>query len=128
MESFPEQGTQVGIYHNGSFESLSSVLANANLNDLTAVFYWFTPDCDEPKNSIWYHDKKLIGTDVSRDKPYPWRGSMYCQIGDQIWFGQDRLMGADVASFFITGWDRARDKHGAWYQDSRREDDDGNDE
>lgn len=84
------------------------------------------------KNSIWYHDKKLIGADVSRDKPYPWRGSMYCQIGDQIWFGQDRLVGADAVSFFITGWDSARDKHGAWYRDSRRDDDgdydDGNDE
>lgn len=82
------------------------------------------------KNSIWYHDKKLIGADVSRDKPYPWRGSMYCQIGDQIWFGQEHLVGADAASFFITGWDRARDKYSAWYRDSRRDgdDDDGDDE
>ena len=56
MESFPEQRTQVSIHHNGSFESLSSVLANTNLNDLTAVFYWFTPDCDEPFFCLLFRD------------------------------------------------------------------------
>ncbi|MGQ6030135.1 hypothetical protein ACUNHT_14485, partial [Serratia sp. IR-2025] len=32
----------------GSFEGLGCVLANTNLNVLTAVFYWFTLKRDEP--------------------------------------------------------------------------------
>ncbi|MGQ6290734.1 hypothetical protein ACUNF7_19280, partial [Serratia sp. IR-2025] len=35
----------------GSFEGLGCVLANTNLNVLTAVFYWFTLKRDEPKKS-----------------------------------------------------------------------------
>ncbi|MFP8764953.1 hypothetical protein ACLH1L_21390, partial [Klebsiella sp. 1SOBk11mer] len=39
------------IHGNGSFEGSGCVLANTNLNVLTAVFYWFTLTCDEPKKS-----------------------------------------------------------------------------
>ncbi|MCT6517023.1 MULTISPECIES: DKNYY domain-containing protein [Enterobacterales] len=71
------------------------------------------------KNHIWYKDKMLEGADVSKNKPYPWRGTMYCQIGDQIWFAQKQLDGADAESFFVTGWEEAEDKYGAWYRDTR---------
>lgn len=47
-ETFPEKRSQVSIHGNGSFEGLGCVLANTNLNILTAVFYWFTLTCDEP--------------------------------------------------------------------------------
>ncbi|HHK8329583.1 hypothetical protein ACUNFK_18270, partial [Serratia sp. IR-2025] len=36
------------IHSDGSFEGLGCVLANTNLNVLTAVFYWFTLKRDEP--------------------------------------------------------------------------------
>ncbi|MGS3330522.1 hypothetical protein ACB374_09320, partial [Serratia marcescens] len=38
----------VSIHSDGSFEGLGCVLANTNLNVLTAVFYWFTLKRDEP--------------------------------------------------------------------------------
>ncbi|MDP8713723.1 hypothetical protein, partial [Serratia marcescens] len=47
-KAFPEQGAKVSIHSDGSFESLGCVLANTNLNVLTAVFYWFTLKRDEP--------------------------------------------------------------------------------
>ncbi len=47
-KAFPEQGAKVSIHSDGSFESLGCVLANTNLNVLTAVFYWFTLRRDEP--------------------------------------------------------------------------------
>ncbi|MDF8315804.1 hypothetical protein P5G64_01020 [Serratia nevei] len=50
-KAFPEQGAKVSIHSDGSFEGLGCVLANTNLNVLTAVFYWFTLKRDEPKNS-----------------------------------------------------------------------------
>ncbi|MGJ5722179.1 DKNYY domain-containing protein [Morganella sp. B601] len=71
------------------------------------------------KNHIWYKDQMLEGADVSHNTPYPWRGTMYCQIGDQIWFAQERLNGADPESFFVTGWEEAEDKYGAWYRTTR---------
>ncbi|WP_308380110.1 hypothetical protein, partial [Serratia marcescens] len=39
---------KVSIHSDGSFEGLGCVLANTNLNVLTAVFYWFTLKRDEP--------------------------------------------------------------------------------
>ena len=48
-KAFPEQGAKVSIHSDGSFEGLGCVLANTNLNVLTAVFYWFTLKRDEPK-------------------------------------------------------------------------------
>ena len=48
-KAFPEQGVKVSIHSDGSFESLGCVLANTNLNVLTAVFYWFTLKRDEPQ-------------------------------------------------------------------------------
>ena len=48
-KAFPEQGAKVSIHSDGSFESLGCVLANTNLNVLTAVFYWFTLKRDEQK-------------------------------------------------------------------------------
>ncbi|WP_217427815.1 hypothetical protein, partial [Serratia marcescens] len=42
------QGAKVSIHSDGSFEGLGCVLANTNLNVLTAVFYWFTLKRDEP--------------------------------------------------------------------------------
>ncbi|MDK5171396.1 hypothetical protein QAA87_005355 [Serratia nevei] len=50
-KAFPEQGAKVSIHSDGSFEGLGCVLANTNLNVLTAVFYWFTLKRDEPKKS-----------------------------------------------------------------------------
>ena len=50
-EPFPEKRSQVSIHGNGSFEGSGCVLANTNLNVLTAVFYWFTLTCDEPKKA-----------------------------------------------------------------------------
>ena len=47
-KAFPEQGAKVSIHSDGSFEGLGCVLANTNLNVLTAVFYWFTLKRDEP--------------------------------------------------------------------------------
>ncbi|MDP8806510.1 hypothetical protein QZQ28_26485, partial [Serratia marcescens] len=47
-KAFPEQGAKVSIHSDGSFEDLGCVLANTNLNVLTAVFYWFTLKRDEP--------------------------------------------------------------------------------
>ncbi|HGY5685762.1 TPA: hypothetical protein ACNV4Q_003639, partial [Serratia marcescens] len=47
-KAFPEQGAKVSIHNDGSFEGLGCVLANTNLNVLTAVFYWFTLKRDEP--------------------------------------------------------------------------------
>lgn len=47
-ESFPEKRSLVSIHSNGSFEGSGCVLANTNLNVLTAVFYWFTLTCNEP--------------------------------------------------------------------------------
>ncbi|MDK5933552.1 hypothetical protein, partial [Serratia nevei] len=41
-------GAKVSIHSDGSFEGLGCVLANTNLNVLTAVFYWFTLRRDEP--------------------------------------------------------------------------------
>lgn len=38
-EPFPEKRSQVSIHGNGSFEGSGCVLANTNLNVLTAVFY-----------------------------------------------------------------------------------------
>ncbi|WP_142502445.1 hypothetical protein [Klebsiella sp. 2680] len=58
-ESFPEKRSQVSIHHDGSFEGSGCVLANTNLNLLTAVFYWFTLTCDEPKK---------VGQTVIRDQ------------------------------------------------------------
>ncbi|WP_206780655.1 MULTISPECIES: hypothetical protein, partial [Serratia] len=43
------QGAKVSIHSDGSFEGLGCVLANTNLNVLTAVFYWFTLKRDEPQ-------------------------------------------------------------------------------
>ncbi|MGS3428161.1 hypothetical protein ACB358_18215, partial [Serratia nevei] len=48
-KAFPEQGAKVSIHSDGSFEGLGCVLANTNLNVLTAVFYWFTLKRDEPE-------------------------------------------------------------------------------
>ncbi|WP_308380057.1 hypothetical protein, partial [Serratia marcescens] len=45
------QGAKVSIHSDGSFEGLGCVLANTNLNVLTAVFYWFTLKRDEPKKT-----------------------------------------------------------------------------
>ncbi|HHK5872264.1 TPA: hypothetical protein ACQVQ7_003370, partial [Serratia marcescens] len=53
-KAFPEQGAKVSIHSDGSFEGLGCVLANTNLNVLTAVFYWFTLKRDEPKKSRPY--------------------------------------------------------------------------
>ncbi len=50
-ESFPEKRSQVRIHDGGSFEGSGCFLAKTNLNVLTAVFYWFTLTCDEPKKS-----------------------------------------------------------------------------
>ncbi|MGQ6336489.1 hypothetical protein ACUNEH_18430, partial [Serratia sp. IR-2025] len=50
-KAFPEQGAKVSIHSDGSFEGLGCVLANTNLNVLTAAFYWFTLKRDEPKKS-----------------------------------------------------------------------------
>jgi hypothetical protein len=47
-EAFPEQGRKISIHSSGSFEGLGCVLANTNLNLLTAVFYWFTLKRNEP--------------------------------------------------------------------------------
>ncbi|PYA89946.1 hypothetical protein DMW59_27690, partial [Serratia marcescens] len=47
-KAFPEQGAKVSIHSDGSFEGLGCVLANTNLNVMTAVFYWFTLKRDEP--------------------------------------------------------------------------------
>ncbi|MDM3541383.1 hypothetical protein OHN05_23500, partial [Serratia marcescens] len=47
-KAFPEQGAKVSIHSDGSFEGLGCVLANTNLNVLTAAFYWFTLKRDEP--------------------------------------------------------------------------------
>ena len=55
-KAFPEQGAKVSIHSDGSFEGLGCVLANTNLNVLTAVFYWFTLKRDEP----FYGDERLV--------------------------------------------------------------------
>ncbi|MGQ6464962.1 hypothetical protein ACUNET_20505 [Serratia sp. IR-2025] len=55
-KAFPEQGAKVSIHSDGSFEGLGCVLANTNLNVLTAVFYWFTLKRDEP--FLWRKSKK----------------------------------------------------------------------
>ena len=62
-KAFPEQGAKVSIHSDGSFEGLGCVLANTNLNVLTAVFYWFTLKRDEPKSPAQWRnaDQLRIG-------------------------------------------------------------------
>ncbi|MGQ6072899.1 hypothetical protein ACUNE0_25775, partial [Serratia sp. IR-2025] len=50
------------IHSDGSFEGLGCVLANTNLNVLTAVFYWFTLKRDEPKKSPQVCGQKFLVT------------------------------------------------------------------
>ncbi|EPK4142366.1 hypothetical protein [Serratia marcescens] len=61
-KAFPEQGAKVSIHSDGSFEGLGCVLANTNLNVLTAVFYWFTLKRDEPKKSPQFCGQKFLVT------------------------------------------------------------------
>ena len=59
-KAFPEQGAKVSIHSDGSFEGLGCVLANTNLNVLTAVFYWFTLKRDEPNFCLLERDETAL--------------------------------------------------------------------
>ncbi|WP_217427814.1 hypothetical protein, partial [Serratia marcescens] len=70
------QGAKVSIHSDGSFEGLGCVLANTNLNVLTAVFYWFTLKRDEPifllRDSQRFSSRSVLKRTVRiRKKPIP---------------------------------------------------------
>ncbi|MEB7558127.1 hypothetical protein NGC38_16475 [Kluyvera cryocrescens] len=76
-ETFPEEGRKISIHSGGSFEGIGCVLANTNLNLLTAVFYWFTLNCDEPKLSPREHIMKLLMYVAPEFADTAYAGSLY---------------------------------------------------
>ena len=98
-KAFPEQGAKVSIHSDGSFEGLGCVLANTNLNVLTAVFYWFTLKRDElfcPRNGIF-----VLGWTVANPTFRETEMKLKCAILDD--YQQVALKMADWSALPI-GW------------------------
>lgn len=71
------------------------------------------------KESIWYHNTKLAGADVTQGEIEIYPGSVFCRIGNRIWGMATELEDVDIASFVVTEWDYAEDKHGRFYRNRR---------
>ena len=94
-KAFPEQGAKVSIHSDGSFEGLGCVLANTNLNVLTAVFYWFTLKRDEPKSGKRSLSSRQVGANSAMMRGRP-----------RYYSGKTALL-LDLVQLGLTGDDRA---------------------
>lgn len=85
------------------------------LEVLTRGLFLFWRD----KESIWYFDTKLARADVTQGEIEIYPESVFCRIGNRIWGMATELEDVDIASFVVTEWDYAEDKHGRFYRDGR---------